>query len=199
MSVDCFRRRLMLAAVAGCVPLVSFRAVSQGAPERPWLALTPSCPDGGRLTPSAAEGPFYSPASPARMDVTDGRYADSPFMIGGSLLGQDCRPIPNALVELWQADPSGRYDTEGYHLRGHQYTDASGAWRFRTVRPARYGRRARHLHLKAQREGGAVLTTQVFFPDDPERTSDWQYDPRLLMAMPATSGPNAGRFDIVLD
>jgi protocatechuate 3,4-dioxygenase beta subunit len=198
MSVDVFRRRLTLAALVGCLPLVSFRAVSQGAPEGPRLDLTPSCPDSERATPSAAEGPFFSPNSPARTDVTDGRYADSPFVLGGLVLGQDCRPIPNALVELWQADPSGRYDTEHYHLRGHQYTDAGGTWLFRTVRPAPYGRRVRHIHLKAQREGAAVLTTQVFFPDDPERANDRQYDPRLLMAIDARSRPEAGRFDIVL-
>lgn len=198
MSVDFIRRRLMLAALVGCVPLASFRAASQSAPEGPRLDPTPSCPDGERATPSAAEGPFFSPNSPARTDVTDGRYADSPFLIGGFVLGRDCRPIPHALVELWQADPSGRYDTEHDHLRGHQYTDAGGTWQFRTVRPARYGRRALHIHLKAQRQGGAVLTTQVFFPDDPERSNDWQYDPRLLMAIDAGSGPAAGRFDIVL-
>ncbi|MEQ9609833.1 MAG: intradiol ring-cleavage dioxygenase [Kiloniellaceae bacterium] len=148
--------------------------------------------------PLGQRGSFFSPNSPERGDVTDGRYKDSPFVIGGLVLAQDCRPMPNSLVELWQADPSGHYDTERHHLRGHQYTDAGGAWRFRTVRPARYGRWARHIHLKVQREGGAVLTTQVFFPDDPERKNDWQYDRRLLMEIDPRLSPDAGRFDIVV-
>jgi hypothetical protein len=38
----------------------------------------------------------------------------------------------------------------------------------------------------------------LFFPDDPQRSGDWQYDSRLLMAIDARSGPQAGRFDIVL-
>ena len=42
----------------------------------------------------------------------------------------DCQPVANAVIELWHADAQGRYDNQGYRMRGHQLTDAMGRFSF---------------------------------------------------------------------
>src|SRR4051794_5524169 len=79
--------------------------------------------------------------------------------IAGYVLAQNCKPVGRALVELWHADQTGTYDNSGFKLRGHQFTDAEGRWRFDTIVPGLYPGRTRHYHLKAQRLGGSLLTT----------------------------------------
>ncbi|UES60148.1 hypothetical protein GFK91_30890 (plasmid) [Roseibium aggregatum] len=92
----------------------------------------------------------------------------------------------------------GRYDNDGYHLRGHRLSAVDGSWRFETVLPATYPPRSRHIHLKVQRPGSKMLTTQMFFPGDPEHARDRQFDSRLLMQTACEDGHLIGRFDLVL-
>lgn len=62
--------------------------------------------------------------------------------------------------------------------------------------PGLYPGRTRHYHLRAQREGGAVLTTQLYFPGEPGNARDRIFDPRLLLAIDARA--RLGRYDLVL-
>ena len=162
------------------------------------LPLTPQCDDGDSPTISQTEGPFFKTDSPERHDLLADGLQGERITVAGFVLDRDCRPIPGALVELWHADGAGRYDNEGYRCRGHQMTDANGRWWFTTIVPARYPGRTRHYHVKAQRPAGRVLTTQLYFPGEPQNRTDWIFDERLLMDVrPATDG-RFGRFDIIL-
>jgi len=58
------------------------------------------------------------------------------LVVSGVALGTDCRPVPRALLDFWQADAAGRYDNDGYRLRGHQLADARGRYRSRRSCPA---------------------------------------------------------------
>ena len=62
------------------------------------------------------------------------------LLITGSVVNTDCRPIAGAWLDFWQgADDAGRYDNDGYTLRGHQYTDEHGRFTLETTgrrRPA---------------------------------------------------------------
>ena len=84
----------------------------------------------------------------------------------GYVLTEDCQPVAKALIELWHANEQGYDDNSGYKLRGHQFTDGEGKWWFETIVPGGYNNRVRtrHYHLKVQRPGGSVLTTQLYFP-----------------------------------
>jgi protocatechuate 3,4-dioxygenase beta subunit len=62
----------------------------------------------------------------------------------GLVLSTRCAPIAGAVVNLWHADAEGRYDDQGFRLRGHQYTDTAGRYRFETIVPGNYGPRTRH-------------------------------------------------------
>ena len=56
----------------------------------------------------------------------------------GLVLNEDCRPVTGAVIDIWHCDEYGRYDNRGFRYRGHQVTDATGAFRFLTIRPGHY-------------------------------------------------------------
>ena len=159
------------------------------------LAPTPACDDGDDPTSEQTEGPFFTPDSPERTSLREDGIDGTPFLLTGTVLATDCTPLSGALLDFWHADDSGEYDNEGYRLRGHQFTDANGTYRLETIVPGLYTGRTRHIHVKVQRSGGSVLTTQLYFPDEPDNESDGIFDPALLMNVP-TSG--RARFDFVL-
>ena len=111
-------------------------------------------------------------------------------MLTGLVLSPACKPVANALVDLWHADESGEYDNQGFRYRGHQRTDAQGGYRLETILPGEYPGRARHIHVKVQAPGQRrILTTQLYFPGD---RRDGLYRPELEI------GP-AGRFDFIVE
>jgi protocatechuate 3,4-dioxygenase beta subunit len=79
-------------------------------------------------------------------------------------------------------------------LRGHQFTDGRGRFRLVTVVPGLYPGRTRHIHVKAQRPRGEILTTQLYFKDEPANDSDGIFDPALVMV----GDRRSARFDFVL-
>ena len=54
------------------------------------------------------------------------------------------------------------------------------------------------LHIKVQKPDGRIITTQLYFPDDPLNRRDGLFDPRLLMRIMDTAGGQFGRFDFVV-
>ena len=204
------RRRLLELGLALPVPFVLAACggdSNEGTPTEPrqtteatttgttTLTPTPACDDGDDPTPEQTEGPFFTPNSPERTSLREGGVGATPFVLTGVVLATDCTPLSGALLDFWHADDSGEYDNEGYRLRGHQFTDLNGAYRLETIVPGLYTGRTRHIHVKAQRRGGSVLTTQLYFPDELGNESDGIFDPALLMSR---AGGGAARFDFVL-
>ena len=62
-------------------------------------------------------------------------------------------------------------------------TDAQGRYRLETIVPAEYPGRARHIHVKVQPPKGRVLTTQLYFPNEPSNQRDGIFRPELVMQM----------------
>jgi protocatechuate 3,4-dioxygenase beta subunit len=189
------RRQLLRSALAaGGLGLADPRlAVGQE------LAPTPACHDGDEPTLPEIEGPFFKPRSPERSDLTmppgRGRLAE----LSGYVLTRGCRPVSHALLDLWHADDGGEYDNRGFRFRGHVFTDAEGRYRFRTIVPGLYPGRTRHFHLKVQAPQRRVLTTQLYFPNEPQNLRDGSFHPELLLRV-AEAGPGmAAQFDFVLD
>jgi protocatechuate 3,4-dioxygenase beta subunit len=168
------------------------------APGQANVPLTPSCDDGDEPTPRQTEGPFFSPNSPERSNLRESGIAGTPIVLAGFVLTRTCRPIPGALVELWHADDVGRYDNDGYRLRGHQFTDAEGRYQFATIEPGVYTGRTRHFHLKYQARGEPVLTTQLYFPEEAANQFDRLFSPELLLEI-EEGAETFARFDAVLD
>ncbi|WP_342360750.1 intradiol ring-cleavage dioxygenase [Terrarubrum flagellatum] len=186
--------RLWLAATAG----VAGAEFSVGASIAQTAEPTPACGHDERATPAQTEGPYYSPKTPEKANFRADAAGDG-FNLMGFVLDRRCRPIPRALVDLWHADSQGEYDNKSYRLRGHQFTDARGRFVFETITPGLYVGRTRHFHLKAQAPRGRILTTQLYFPDEPGNGRDGLFDRRLLMRVSNAADGKVGRFDIVLD
>lgn len=144
------------------------------------LPPTPAC---GTTTPAQTPGPFYSPNSPERQSLLESNTLGTRLIVTGQVLTTDCTPLANSLIDVWQTDDKGAYDNAGNTLRGHQFTDAEGRYWLETVVPGVYPGRTRHLHIKAQAPNRPVLTTQLYFPQEPLNERDFLFQPALLMAV----------------
>lgn len=189
-------RRHFLASFLALPAFSSGTAFGQDAPPRQ-LSLTPACGD-AEPTPRQTEGPFFTPDTPLKRDFAADAPGGQKITVAGYVLTQDCQPVPEALVELWHADDDGEYDNNGFRLRGHQFTDDQGRWWFETIVPGLYPGRTRHFHVKVQRPGGDVLTTQLYFPGEPGNDRDGIFDPALLLDIAQAPDGGYARFDFVV-
>ena len=194
--IDTPTRRVVLGA--GVFAAGSLLMIDGSVAQAP-LAATPACHDGDDATVSQTEGPYFKPSSPERTELFEEGMAGQPIELVGLVLGRDCKPIAGALLDFWQADDKGRYDNSGFRLRGHQFSDAEGRYRLRSVVPGIYPGRTRHIHVKVQPQGGRVLTTQLYFPGEPQNRTDGLFRSELLMRTAKNAGWLAGRFDFVLE
>ena len=172
---------------------------SAGAVLTQELAPTPACHDGDEPTIRQTRGPFFKPKSPERSDLREPGAGGRPFELSGFVLTRACRPLGGAVVDLWHADDKGEYDNTGFRYRGHVTTGPDGAFRFRTIVPAVYSGRTRHYHVKVQAPGSRLLTTQLYFPDEPANRRDGLFQRALLMRVANAGEGLDGRFDFVLD
>jgi protocatechuate 3,4-dioxygenase, beta subunit len=139
--------------------------------------------------------------------------ADLTLRMGGEALGQrinvfgrvldsDGRPVPDTLVEIWQANAAGRYRHVGdnwpapldphFDGLGRVMTDSLGRYEFTTIQPGAYpwgnhhnAWRPAHIHFSLfGRAFTQRLVTQMYFPDDPLFGQDPIYN-----AIPAAARP----------
>ncbi|MEX3317145.1 protocatechuate 3,4-dioxygenase subunit beta [Sulfitobacter sp. PS-8MA] len=107
------------------------------------------------------------------------------ILVHGRVLDENNRPVPEALIEIWQANAGGRYrhQKDGYIAPldpnfggcGRTLTDDTGAYAFLTIRPGAYpwpnrGNDWRPMHIHASVFGhsfGQRLITQMYFEGDP--------------------------------
>ncbi|MEC4573114.1 carbohydrate-binding protein [Streptomyces virginiae] len=193
--------RAALAATAAVpVALIGGPALARTlAPGAGPVPLTPACDDGDHPTPEQTEGPYFKPASPERTSLLEPGMPGTRLTVTGYVFGRACLPVAGALLDFWQADAHGAYDNVRYRLRGHQYTDSRGSFALTTIVPGLYPGRTRHLHVKVQAPGRPVLTTQLYFPNEPRNNTDAIFDPRLLMTVRDAGGGREAAFDFVLD
>jgi protocatechuate 3,4-dioxygenase beta subunit len=192
MEHDPRRREFLGASAAFVIGLVS-DAHAQGGRARP----TPACGD-DVVTPAQTPGPYFKPQSPLRSTLLEPGMPGTRIVIEGTVLTTGCKPVPRALLDFWQADARGEYDNAGYRLRGHQLTDDAGRYRLETVVPGLYPGRTRHVHVNVQAPGRRVLTTQLYFPDEPQNQRDGIFDRDLVLKIRDTEGGKLARFVFIL-
>ena len=140
-------------------------------------------------TPSQTVGPFFAygltPELYGRSRIADGRIAGPEvpgehILVTGRVLDGEGQPVPDAMLELWQADSRGRFahpaagGEADFYGFGRVGTDDEGRYRFETVKPgpvpAPDGRRqAPHLALIVTARGLlGHLFTRIYFADEEE-------------------------------
>ncbi|HYT64993.1 MAG TPA: hypothetical protein VEL51_01140, partial [Vicinamibacterales bacterium] len=131
----------------------------------------------------------------------------------------DCRPIANAILDVWQTNARGLYSNllglqnpsnpKAFNLRGRMTSDHEGCYRFESVVPGRYPlfwplTRPRHIHLTVTHPQCEALTTQIYFEGDPYNHWDPWWDASLTIRLERDVDPESGRvqrrgiFDVVL-
>jgi protocatechuate 3,4-dioxygenase beta subunit len=151
----------------------------------------------GNATENTVLGPFYVHGAPEIElggDMAKG-WEGEPTWVSGRVLSVDGKPIPGALLDLWQSNSEGWYDvqladTGGRRLRARLRADAEGRFRFRTIKPTAYpvptdgpvgrildrmGRhpmRPAHLHFIVSAPGYETCVTHLFVEGDPYLESD---------------------------
>ncbi len=193
MAIETSRRNLLKGAVASAA-LAPMSGWVHGRQIEP----TPACRDDDEVTPSETAGPFYKPRSPHRTSLIEPGDSARPMRLAGRVLTRHCKPIAGALVDIWHADATGKYDLQGYRYRGHLFSDADGAYTVSTVIPGIYEGRTRHIHVRVQPPSRAILTTQLYFPGEKANAWDGLFDRALLMHTAADAALLTASFDFVL-
>lgn len=165
------------------------------------LEPTPACgDDDDEPTLAQTEGPYYTPNTPERASLLEAGMAGTKLALAGLVVNTSCQPVARALIDFWQCDDAGVYDNVGYTLRGHQFTDEQGIYRLETIVPGIYPGRTRHIHVKVQAPNQPVLTTQLYFPNEPRNQTDGIYRAELEMALQdGAEGSKRGAFNFVLN
>jgi catechol 1,2-dioxygenase len=187
---------------------------------RAFAAIAESC----QLTESDILGPFYRFGSPSQTKLAGPDEPGERLTVNGTVYSADCRSrLPNTLIEIWQANKAGQYDTDkpgnftehaDFHLRGMMLTDLQGNYEFETIMPGRYPvppdlpglekyaglTRPAHIHFRVSEMMHIPLTTQLYFKDDPHIAKDpWaSRKPSLAIGLKQDGKTLRGTFDLVL-
>jgi protocatechuate 3,4-dioxygenase, alpha subunit len=108
------------------------------------------------------------------LTVLDNRKVEGEIIeIRGRATQGDGAPLDNAILELWQASPEGRFDDPAFFGWGRAATDADGNYVFRTVRPGACPGRAPHVNLLILFSGlMRHLQTVMFFEGESGNAAD---------------------------
>jgi protocatechuate 3,4-dioxygenase beta subunit len=159
-----------------------YRSTRLRGPKHPLLLLP--------HTLSELTGPVFGHESVAEHDhdltrQRNGEPLGERIIVSGQVLDSSGRPVPSALIEIWQANAAGRYHHDidrhpapldpNFTGAGRCLTDDSGHYRFVTVKPGAYpwrnhpnAWRPAHIHLSIfGRAFTNRLVTQMYFPGDP--------------------------------
>jgi protocatechuate 3,4-dioxygenase beta subunit len=160
--------------------VAGYSSSAKRAPNQPLVALDPTIEQ---------RGPVFSPAQfPPGIDMSceAGREAlGERIIVAGRVTDEAERPVADAMIELWQANASGRYHHErdahdapldpNFRGAGRVFTDGEGRYRFVSIKPGAYpwrnhtnAWRPNHIHFSLfGASWGARLVTQMYFPGDP--------------------------------
>ncbi|HTZ37516.1 MAG TPA: protocatechuate 3,4-dioxygenase subunit alpha [Stellaceae bacterium] len=173
-------------------------------------------------TPGQTVGPFFALGldRPAWRDLAPAGASGERIAIEGRVLDGDGAPVPDAVIELWQANAAGRYDhvedtqadkpiDPNFHGYGRVATDPQGGFRITTIKPGAVPGRgnalqAPHINVAFFARGLLrQLFTRIYFSDEAANAAD-----PLLAGIEDTSvrdtliarktGDGVYRFDFVL-
>lgn len=175
------------------------------------------------VTESTVLGPFHVIESPRRQlgaDIADVHEGKARCVVRGTVRDLDGRPVPGALVDVWQADDDGLYDVQrpdvpNQDLRGLFATDEHGRYWFTTVLPSHYpiphdgpvghllsrlGRhpyRPAHIHFIADATGYSPVTTHLFLAGSPYLDDDTVFGVKASLIRDVTTVDDPGEAQVL--
>lgn len=169
------------------------------------------------LTEDNILGPFHRRGAPYRGKVTPPLEPGTVLVISGRVWGHDTRkPLPNTVIDIWQANARGRYDNDDpknppaanvFVNRARLVTDENGYYEYESIHPGAYRIgpdtwRPPHIHYWIRATGYRELVTQLYFRGDPhQKTDNWIRDSLIIdLREHKTAGGvyKTGTFDIIL-
>lgn len=152
-------------------------------------------------TPAQTEGPFYplkhqldEDSDLTWVETRSQRAKGQVAYVQGQVTDDACQPVERALVEIWQACSTGRYDhasddnpaalDPNFQYWGRSITDAQGRYAFKTIVPGAYPAapgwiRPPHIHFTVNKRGFVQLTTQMYFAGNRYNAAD-----KILQSLP---------------
>ncbi|TFL04722.1 aromatic compound dioxygenase [Pterulicium gracile] len=152
-------------------------------------------------TESTILGPFFTADAPdlgfGESIVSDAQ-GGVPMWVEGRVLSTDGEPIPDAVIDTWETDANGMYDTqytvrEQADCRGRLKSNSEGNYSYRAIVPVpypipndgpvgellgtlqRHNMRPSHLHVKIEAKGYRTLVTALYFEGDQWNSCDAVY------------------------
>jgi protocatechuate 3,4-dioxygenase beta subunit len=112
-------------------------------------------------------GPFYKREAPRNLHLRGPSEPGLPLTVSGLVYDTRGSILPDAKIEIWHADHSGRYDLDGYRYRSTLIANDAGKYLFDSVMPGHYpGRVCQHIHYLVTAAGCKQLITQLYFATD---------------------------------
>ena len=151
------------------------------------------------LTEGNPQGPYYIPGAPNKEKLGDG-LEGQPLIISGQVLNQNCDPVPEAIIDVWQTDSNGNYNFVDFTLRGKIKADEHGQYKLETIFPGKYSAagamRPAHIHVKVSAPSLSSHTTQLYFEGDEHH--DFFVRPSLILKLDEKDGTKYSEFDFVI-
>ena len=178
-------------------------------------------------TPPETAGPFYPVNFPldSNNDLTflkdrSQKAQGEVIWIQGLVQDEACQPVSGALVEIWQACTTGRYNhpkdsnpaklDPNFQYWGKATSNAKGEYGFKTIKPGSYPAswfwtRPPHIHFTVQSRSHSRLTTQMYFAGEPLNAKDRLFrehppedQARCLVAFRKVKNIPMGTFNLTL-
>ena len=198
-----------------CLALGSLTVASCFSAEAMFAAFQERENQPRKPTPPNSLGPYYKRLAPATEALRAPGDPGLPLSLSGQVLDTRGDVLPDATIEIWQANHFGYYDLDGYCYRGKLSVDSSGQYKVETVMPGHYPDRSRvcqHVHYLVNAPGHKTLVTELYFATDPAFDGDPQknfnrdpviHTPELIRPVLLTGEPEAihaaVRFELCLE
>jgi protocatechuate 3,4-dioxygenase beta subunit len=150
------------------------------------------------VTHPVSQGPAYKPGAPFRTEIINPGTPGSRFLLRGRVFSTSDKPLPEALVDLWNVQNSGEYDFAGFNLRGRQLTTKEGRFEFLTIEAIPYGSRTAHFHFKVSAPGYQPLTTELYLPGIAQNSRDSSFRNSNLLQTVDEAGIRKGTYEFYL-
>ena len=155
------------------------------------------------VTEPTVQGPEYTANPPVRQgqDFAKGIPGERLLLSGKVLNHMTCKPVQGAVLDIWQTNSTGDYDYKGFNLRGKIVTDKDGNYVLDTIYPESLQlsniTRPSHIHVIVGIPGQPLITTQIYFEDQPE--DSYLKDSLIVKPVTDANGTKIAHFNFLVE